>query len=99
MSALRKKPKPSGRISSVPEQVKLSPCFIICRTMANTRSCLRKRLAFSMPCSSAISKSLEMCSVCSSETCMIFDSCIGKEWDSEDRGRLKRMVYGMYGDF
>jgi hypothetical protein len=30
---------------------------------------------------------------------MIFDSCIEKEWDSEDRGRLKRMLYGMYGDF
>lgn len=92
MSALRKKPKPSGRISSVPEQVKLSPCFIICRTMANTRSCLRKRLAFSMPCSSAISKSLEMCRVCSSETCMIFDSCIGKMGFGRQRSSEKNSV-------
>lgn len=47
--------------------------FIIWRTMANTRSCLRNRLAFSMPCSSANSKSLEMCRVCNSETCIIND--------------------------
>jgi hypothetical protein len=59
VSGERRKPKPSGSTSSVPSPKIDSPFFAWFLSSAKIRSCLRIRLAFSMPFDTAISTSLE----------------------------------------
>src|SRR5881396_3072404 len=71
VSGERRKPKPSGRTSSVPSPKIDSPFFAVFFSMAKIRSCLRIRLAPSMPFATAISTSwVTWC-------CFSSDRCIG----------------------
>src|SRR5213596_3335983 len=73
VSGERRKPKPSGRTSSVPSPKIDSPFFAVFFSMAKIRSCLRIRLAPSMPFATAISTSwVTWC-------CFSSDRCIGME--------------------
>src|SRR5438309_1005954 len=71
VSGERRKPKPSGSTSSVPSPKIDSPFFAVFFSMAKIRSCLRIRLAPSMPFATAISTSwVTWC-------CFSSDRCIG----------------------
>src|SRR5262252_8934514 len=70
VSGERRKPKPSGRISSVPSPKMLSPFFACCFSMAKIRSCLRIRLAPSSSLVLAISTSSVTGLDLSSDRCM-----------------------------
>src|SRR5688500_6484436 len=67
VSGERRKPKPSGSTSSVPSPKIETPFFAWLFSMAKIRSCLRIRLAFSMPLAVAISTSWVTWCVFSSE--------------------------------
>ena len=71
MSGERRKPKPSGRTSSVPSPKMLSPFFACCFSMAKMRSCLRIRLAPSSSLALAISTSSVTGLDLSSDRCMV----------------------------
>src|SRR6266850_2218784 len=70
VSGERRKPKPSGRTSSVPSPKIDSPFFAVFFSMAKIRSCLRIRLAPSMPFATAISTSWVTWCCFSSERCI-----------------------------
>src|SRR4249919_3676912 len=70
VSGERRKPKPSGNTSSVPSPKMDSPFFACAFSMAKIRSCLRRRLAFSMPAATARSTSCVTCNCFISERCM-----------------------------
>src|SRR6185436_332317 len=70
VSGERRKPKPSGSTSSVPSPKIDSPFFAWFLSMAKIRSCLRRRLAFSMPLLVAISTSWETWWLFSSDRCI-----------------------------
>src|SRR6185369_9990961 len=67
VSGERRKPKPSGSTSSVPSPKIETPFFAWLLSSAKIRSCLRRRLAFSMPWPTAISTSAVTWCVFSSE--------------------------------
>src|SRR3954471_23590453 len=85
VSGERRKPKPSGSTSSVPSPKIDSPFFACAFSIAKMRSCLRMRLAFSMPAVVAISTSCVTWSAFSSERCMPIAPVPGV--DSVDSGR------------
>src|SRR5687767_1500622 len=70
VSGERRKPKPSGSTSSVPSPKIETPFFAWLFSMAKIRSCLRIRLAFSMPFEVAISTSCVTWCVFSSDRCV-----------------------------
>src|SRR5467141_628805 len=70
VSGERRKPKPSGRTSSVPSPKIDSPFLAVFFSMAKIRSCLRIRLAPSMPFATAISTSWVTWCCFSSERCI-----------------------------
>src|SRR6185436_5103630 len=70
VSGERRKPKPSGSTSRVPSPKMDTPFFAWLFSMAKIRSCLRMRLAFSMPLATAISTSCVTWCAFSSDRCM-----------------------------
>src|ERR1043166_2723650 len=70
VSGERRKPKPSGSTSSVPSPKIETPFFAWLFSSAKMRSCLRIRLAFSMPLDTAMSTSCETWCAFSSERCI-----------------------------
>ena len=70
VSGLRRKPKPSGRISSTPSANTCSPALARFLMMANINSCLRIRPVFSISSSSACFRTSDTCSALSSFKCM-----------------------------
>src|SRR5687768_5165117 len=70
VSGLRRKPKPSGRISSTPSANTCSPARARFLMMANISSCLRMRPVFSISSSSACFRTSDTWSALSSFKCM-----------------------------
>src|SRR5512147_3045764 len=93
----RRKPKPSGSTSRVPSPKMLSPFFAWFFSRAKMRSCLRRRLAFSISLALAISTSSVTWRFLRSDRCMV---AVG-EWTlgSADTGDGARTERGEGGDW